>query len=213
LGLSGGSPIGGTAAPAQENTPQSQTSSRPAPTHGILGSLSDVPSTFAAPPPARRGLPTWLLTIILVVVLGAVVGGAYYLVNSSHNPATPGPSAMVESPAAKPGAKASPYAKYIEITGVRFVEDAKKHPSVVYVIVNHSTAPFDVLAGNVTVWARTRTSEEEAIGTFTFKTSLKPNESKELTAPLDTKLKFYELPDWQNVTTDIQVTEPAAAGG
>jgi hypothetical protein len=35
-------------------------------------------------------------------------------------------------------------------------------------------------------------------------------ESKELTAPLTTKLKIYELPDWQNVTTDVQITAPAA---
>jgi hypothetical protein len=158
-------------------------------------------------------LPTWLLTFIFVVVLVGVVGGAYWLVNSSHGTATQTPSATVESPAAKPGAKTSPYQKFIEITGVRFVEDAKKRPEVTFLIVNHSTAPFEVLAGNVTVWGRTRTSEEEATGTFTFKTSLKPNESKELTMPLTTKLKFYELPDWQNVSTDLQITEPAASGG
>jgi len=37
---------------------------------------------------------------------------------------------------------------------------------------------------------------------------LKPGESKELTAPLNTKKKIYELPDWQNVTTDVQITAP-----
>ena len=30
-----------------------------------------------------------------------------------------------------------------------------------------------------------------------------------MSAPLNTKLKIYELPDWQNVSTDIQITAPA----
>jgi hypothetical protein len=30
-----------------------------------------------------------------------------------------------------------------------------------------------------------------------------------MAAPLNTKLKIYELPDWQNVSTDVQITSPA----
>jgi hypothetical protein len=152
------------------------------------------------------------MTIVFVMALFGVVAGAYWLVNS-RGTGTAAPSATVESPAAKPGAKTSPYQKFIEISGVRFIEDAKKRPMVTFIIVNHSSAEIVELAGNVTVWGRTRTSEEEATGTFTFKTSLGPNQSKELSSPLITKLKFYELPDWQNVSTDIQITLPAASGG
>jgi hypothetical protein len=174
--------------------------------------VSDVPSTFAEPAaPARRGLPTWLLTIIFIVVLLAIVGGAYWLVNSSHNSAT-APSAAVDNSAKSAAAQNNPYLKYIEISGVRFVEDAKKRPAVTFVIVNHSTAPFDGLAGKLTVRARTQTTQEDA-GTCTFKVSLGPNQSKEVTEPLDTKLKFYELPDWQLVTTDFQITGAGASGG
>jgi len=150
---------------------------------------------------------------VFVLALFGVVAGAYWLVGNSHGTAAPAPSATVESPAAKPGAKTSPYQKFIEISGVRFVEDAKKKPAVTFNIINHSSAEIAELAGNVTVWGRTRTSEEEATGTFTFKISLGPNQSKEQTSPLTTKLKFYELPDWQNVSTDIQITAPGASGG
>jgi hypothetical protein len=158
----------------------------------------------------RRGLPTWLLTIVFTLALVGVLFGVYWFVGSSHGTATPAPSATVESPAAKPGAKTSPYQKFIEISGVRFIEDAKKRPAVTFIIVNHSTAEIEELAGNVTVWGRTRSSEEQATGTFTFKTKLAANQSKEMTEPLTTKLKFYELPDWQNVSTDIQITVPGA---
>jgi len=154
-------------------------------------------------------MPTWLLTVVFIVILAGVVYGAYLLVGS-HGAAGSAPAATVESPAAKPGAKTSPYQKYIEIAGVRFIEDAKKKPAVTFIIINHSSAEIEQLAGNVTVWGRTRTSEEEAAGTFSFKTKLGANQSKEMTEPLTTKLKFYELPDWQNVSTDIQITVPGA---
>src|SRR5206468_71643 len=111
---------------------------------------------------------------------------------------------------AKPGAKTNPFQKYIEISGVRFVEDAKKKPEVRFVVTNHSGADIPGLGGNVTVWGRTRASEEDAAGTFTFSSDLKGYESKEMSAPLTTKLKIYELPDWQNVSTDIQITSPAS---
>jgi hypothetical protein len=152
------------------------------------------------------------LTFIFIVALLGAVGGAYWLVNSSHGTATGGPSTMVESPAAKPGAKTNPYQKYIEITGLRFVGDDKKGLAVKFVIVNHSGGDFEDLAGNVTIWGRTRSSEEQATGTFTFKTPLKANESKDITVPLTTKLKSYELPDWQLVSTDLQLTSPASGG-
>ena len=206
LGLSGGGPISTAPTPPIDFASQP----RPAPASSFLGTISDVPSAFSeTPAPTRRGLPTWLLTFIFIVVLLGVVGGAYWLVNSSHGTATGGPSTMVESPAAKPGA--NPYQKYIEITGVRFVGDDKKGLSVKFVIVNHSEGTFDDLAGNVTVRARTGTSEVQT-GTFTFKTNLKADESKELTAPLTTKLKAVELPDWQLVTTDLRLTSPGSGG-
>jgi len=49
-----------------------------------------------------------------------------------------------------------------------------------------------------------------AAGTFTFTTNLGPWESKDMSAPLNTKLKIYALPDWQNVNTDLQITSPGA---
>ena len=33
-----------------------------------------------------------------------------------------------------------------------------------------------------------------------------------MSALLTTKLKPIELPDWQNITTDVQITAPGAGG-
>jgi hypothetical protein len=155
-------------------------------------------------------LPVWLMTILCALAIGGVVFGILWAVSSNRGSAGSGPApiASVESPAAKPGAKASPVQKYIEISGVRFVEDAKKKTQAKFVIINHSPADISGLAGNVTIWGRTQKSEEDAQGTFSFVTNLGPMESKEMSVPLNTKRKIYELGDWQNLTTDVQITAP-----
>ncbi len=181
-------------APAQAAPPQSPAAAPPA------------APVYRAPAPAPRGgMPTWAMAILFAFAMFGLVAGVYWLVGAARGGK---PTAAVESPAAKPGAKTNPYQKYVEISGVRFVEDAKKKTQVRFVLVNHSNADILGLGGNVTVWGRTRNAEEDATGTFTFKTDLKAYESKDMTEPLNTKLKIYELPDWQNVSTDIQITSP-----
>ena len=51
--------------------------------------------------------------------------------------------------------------------------------------------------------------DQQPVGTFSFKIPLLgPYESKELKAPVDTKLRVYELPDWQFLRADFQITSP-----
>ncbi len=166
-----------------------------------------------APPPPSSGLPVWLLTVLFALATLGVVAGIVWTVGYFHNRPETKPSAATESPAAKPGAAANPLQRYIEISGVRFAEDPrhKDKTLVHFVVTNHSDAEIMGLGGNVTIWGSTRKSEEDAEGTFAFKADVKPMESKELEAPLNTKMKIYELPDWQNVTTDVQITAPAAS--
>jgi hypothetical protein len=98
---------------------------------------------------------------------------------------------------------------YVEVTGIRFMQNSKKQTEARFLVVNHSGADITGLAGNVNIWGRTASSEEEAAGTFHFEVaSLGPYDSKEMTAPITTKLKVYELPDWQNVSTQVQITAP-----
>ena len=103
------------------------------------------------PPPAGRGmnLPIWLMTILFALAFAGVVLGVVWLMSSNKGSAGtgPAPTAAVESPAAKPGAKTNAMQKYIEVTGVRFVLDAKKKTQVKFVVINHSEADINGLAG------------------------------------------------------------------
>jgi hypothetical protein len=150
------------------------------------------------------------LTVVFALAFVGLVGGIYWVVQAMRGGSQPGaPPASVESPAAKSGAKTNPLQRYIEVAGVRFVQDAKKKTMAKFLLINHSEADFSGLAGNVTIWGRTQKSEEDAEGTFSFTTNLAPLESKDLSAPVNTKLQIYEMPDWQNVTLDLQITAPA----
>jgi hypothetical protein len=137
------------------------------------------------------------------------IGGAIYFGMQRLSRTNPAEKAGLENPSNASRQKVSnPLQKYIEVVGLRLLNENKK-PAAKFVVVNHSNTEINDLAANVTLWASTSRSEEDSIGSFSFRiASLGPNESKELTQPLKTKLKMYELPDWQNATADIQITSP-----
>jgi len=158
-------------------------------------------------------VPPWLLSIGFAVLFLAVGAGAYFGIryfSGSSEASTSTPAATESTPAAAASkAKANTLQKYVEVVGMRLTEDAKKKPEVHFVVVNHSGAEIADLAANVNLWARTQKSDEEAVGTFSFKLpSIGAYESKEMSSALNTKLRVYELPDWQNLVAEIQITSP-----
>lgn len=165
------------------------------------------------PPAQRPGLPVWLLTILFALAFVGLGAGVYWTVdwlrNRDRTQAAAPPGIALENPAAKGKAKPHPLQRYIEVAGVRFIQDAKKRTEARFVLVNHSPDQISDLAGTVMIWGRTQKSEEEAVGTFSFKVpTLGPWESRDLSAPVETKLRVYELPDWQNITAEVQITAP-----
>jgi hypothetical protein len=115
----------------------------------------------------------------------------------------------LENPQAKAPARPNPYQKYVEVTGVRLFQDPKKHVAARFLVVNHSESELADLNATVEIRGRTAKEGEEPVGGFAFKVpSLGPNDSKEVIAPVDTKLKVYELPDWQNIDARVRVTGP-----
>jgi len=164
------------------------------------------PPQYAPPPRRSIQLPTWLMAVLFAAGFGLVLVGVYWLVTSQHS----NTSAIIDTTAAKPGAKENPVQKYIEVTGVRFA-GSSKGPVVTFVVINHSDSDLVGLAGNVKVWGLTQKAEEDPVGTFAFQTSMPAQSSKELSLPFTTKLKLMELPDWQNVKVNVQITAPPGA--
>lgn len=169
---------------------------------------------YAAPPPASGiSLPPWLMSIVFAILFLAVGAGAYFAIrhfSGSGQASASSPAPLESVPGSSKGkANTNTLQKYVEVVGVRLIEDAKKKPQVRFVVVNHSGAEISDLAANVNLWARTPKSDDEAIGALAFKLpSLGPYEAKEMIAPLNTKLHIYELPDWQNLAAEVQITSP-----
>ena len=153
------------------------------------------------------------MTILFARGIAGVVFGLVWLLSSNRGSAGNGPApiATVESPAAKPGAKTNPLQKYIEVSGVRFMEDAKKKTMV-------EVRGDQPLHGRHQRPGRQRHHlgphaeiRRRRGGTFTFTTNLAPTESKELNAAAHHQAaRFTSCRDWQNVTTDVQITAPAS---
>lgn len=161
------------------------------------------------PPRAQRAAtPTWLLGIGFAIGFLVLLGAIYYGIQRFGS-GSAAEKAGVENPANPSRQKVSnPLQKYVEISGLR-MNTVNKKPVAKFVVVNHSNAEISDLAGNVTLWASTSRSEEDSIGSFNFSIpNLAAGASEEITAPLKTKLKMYELPDWQNATAELQITSP-----
>lgn len=161
-------------------------------------------------PPQKHGPPAWLVGGGVAVGLLVVLGLAYYWLQPSAPKTVGADKALGEKAAAATVQEkvANPLQKYIEVVGIRLVTQDKK-PVAKFVVVNHSSGELVGLEAQVTLWASTKRSEEDSVGAFAFKVgSIGPNSSQDVTAPLTTKLKPYELPDWQNLTAEVQITSP-----
>jgi hypothetical protein len=104
----------------------------------------------------------------------------------------------------------NPLDKYLELSGFRLVENGAGKLKVIFAATNHSAADL----GDLTVKVRLVTSSfkpgDEPITEFEAKIpALGPQETKDVTATAATKLRLYELPDWQFLRADFDVTSPA----
>ncbi len=176
----------------------------------------------AAPPPASARapraaaksssgvhVPGWLMSIVFAAVF-IIIGLTLVIIFRSREPDQAGaaPStqaaAPLNSPAqASPAAvQAEPVLRDVELTGLRITEDNKQKPFVQFVVVNHSRADLGTISARVNLRAVAK-EDQAPVGTFAFKAALGPLESKDLKAPLETKLRAYELPDWQFLRAEI----------
>jgi hypothetical protein len=178
---------------------------------GVTAPAAPAP-TYAPAPAPSRGLPTWLLTIVFTLAFVGLGAGIYWGIGQwkHREAATPAAAATLETPgAAKADAKPNRLQKFVEVTGVRLYQNDKKRTEARFLIVNHSDAEIVDLAGTVEIRGRTGREAEEAVGSFAFKIpNIGAQEAKEITAPVDTKLKVYELPDWQNIDARLRITAP-----
>lgn len=160
--------------------------------------------TLAETAPSH-GFPSWLVAILVALL---AIGGfflAYRLLGGKSETAT-APVKTEAASAAPKGADANPYARYIEVAGIRIVEDEKQQIKATFVVVNHSAADMPSQDLQITLRSSTAKPEDEPVAVVAIKTGpLAANASKDLSVPLKTTLRAYELPDWQFLRTSVEV--------
>ncbi len=173
------------------------------------------PQQQYAPPPAqpvytiaepKKGMPAWLVGVLTIAVLGGALFGLYRFVGGRGSTSNADATAT-KLPAA--GASKNPYSKYLEVVGVRLFENDAKKAVVRFTVVNHSPAEIAGLELQVVLKPVDSKPETEPVSVIDAKVGSVPaNGTKEFEALLNTKMKIYELPDWQFLKTDFVVTAP-----
>jgi hypothetical protein len=107
------------------------------------------------------------------------------------------------------GKSNNPAAKYVELVGFRTREKGPGKIELSFGVVNHSEADL----GDLTMKVELRTIESKpndpAVFSFDAKVpALGPEELKEVSVVVPSKMRVYELPDWQFLRPQFQILEP-----
>jgi hypothetical protein len=105
--------------------------------------------------------------------------------------------------------KKHPLAKYVELVGFRLSEAGGGKLRVKFAVVNHSEADIGDLGVKVRLMTSAGKPEDPPIGEFEVKVpTLGPQEIKDVEGTVASKLRIYELPDWQFIKAEFEITSP-----
>jgi hypothetical protein len=136
-----------------------------------------------------------------MVVVAAVLAGIYFLVPKARGTAAAAPAtAPSVEPAPAAAAGVSGLTNTVELTGFRVTEDRTQRAQVRFLVVNHSLAELPETKLQVSL----KREREEIMNFPMTLPSLGPHESREITATTKTRLRAYEMPDWQFIRAELQ---------
>lgn len=199
-------------APALPTIPMPPAASLASAPEAVAPELPPLPATYMLDDqPGRKGMPAWMGFLLAFVVIGGIVSTLIWYTNSRRENGGSGASSAAKTTKAKTKAGAHPASKYLELSGFRFSEGAKKKPQVQFVCINHGNVDIAELDVEVILRVKNSRPEDEPFGTFKVRIpGVGPLSSKEiLVKELNTKLKFFDLPDWQFFDAIVTITSPA----
>lgn len=105
--------------------------------------------------------------------------------------------------------KKHPLAKYVELVGFRLADVTGGKLRVKFAVVNHSEADIGDLGVKVRLTTSSAKPDDPPIAVFEVKVpALGPEEIQDVTATVPSKLRVYELPDWQFIKAEFEITSP-----
>ena len=147
-----------------------------------------------------------LVRILVVLCL------ALALIACSTPPAADSKDGKKAAPAVSTSAvpvKKHPLAKFVELVGFRLSEAGGGKLRIKFAVVNHSEADLGELTLKVRLIANSAKPEDPPVAEFETKIpALGPEEIQDVTASAPTKLRIYELPDWQFLKAEFEILSP-----
>jgi hypothetical protein len=118
-------------------------------------------------------------------------------------------NAPIPAPGAAVATNRHPLAKYIEIDGFRITESGVGKLKITFAVINHSEADIGDLGLKITLTTSAAKPGEAPVAVFDAKVpALGPMENKEVSVSVPTKMRVYELPDWQFLRGQFEITSP-----
>ncbi len=161
------------------------------------------------PKPAKKrgGVPSWLVSFMVMLVLLLLGAMAFNLVTFQRPDAVAKTlPADTQTPVVQNASH--PLAQSIEVTGFRIVVDFNKKSEIHYLVVNHSAAPISDLTVYVTLRSASAKPGQPPLSRFSFRSpDLGPFESKEMSSPIEKVTRSVTVPDWSDLRAELQVTQ------
>jgi len=156
---------------------------------------------------AGSGSNVWTGRLAVTAILVTAGLAASYRVmpgSATNTPAAAIVAPAAEQPVARPDNSHS-LARFLEVSGVRFVELNKK-AEIQYLVVNHSKAALSSLTVYVTLRAANAKQGQAPLARFMFRSpNLAAYEAKEMANPIEHIIGPLDLPDWQDLRADVEV--------
>ena len=143
----------------------------------------------------------------LAILLTAGIAATYrVLPGIAANPASKADArAVQEQPEAPRPDTSHSLARFVEVTGIRFLEVNKK-PQLHYLVVNHSSAPLGSMTVYLTLRMASAKPGQAPLARFTFRSpDLAAYEAKEMASPIERVSGSFNPPDWQELRADVDV--------
>ena len=106
-------------------------------------------------------------------------------------------------------ASSNPAARHLELAGFRVTERTPGKLEIQFGVVNHSDADLGDISLDVALKTTTSKDTDPPLVAFTTKVAaVGPQELKTVSVEVPSKLRPYELPDWQFLKADFKLIEP-----
>jgi hypothetical protein len=143
--------------------------------------------------------------VVLGMLLTAGLAAAYRIMpgGSPGVPAKPVPEPVQEQPVTTRNDNS--LARYVEVTGIRFMEVNRK-PQIHYLVVNHSSAPLRSVMVYVTLRSSNAKPGQAPLARLAFRApDLAAYEAKEMFSAIERVSSPLDLPDWRDLHADVEV--------